>query len=76
MARRKKLTLMMIRGLKSTKDFVCFLDSFFPQKVACKHSRWTMVAIYIYMCVCVSVHIYIYIYIYIQIYIYIRNALT
>ena len=72
MARRKKLTLMMIRGLKSTKDFVCFLDSFFPQKVACKHSHWTMVAIYIYMCVCV----YLYIYINTDIYIYIRNALT
>ena len=40
---------MMIRRLKSTNDFVCFLDSFFPQKVACKHCHWTMVAIYIYM---------------------------
>ena len=54
---------MMIRRLKSTNDFVCFLDSFFPQKVACKHSHWTMVAIYIYICVCVCVYdIYIYIY--------------
>ena len=63
---------MMIRRLKSTNDFVCFLDSFFPQKVACKHSHWTMVAItlYIYMCV------YIYVYMYLCIYdIYIYNAL-
>jgi len=41
---KRMMSLMMIHGLKSTKDFLFFVHALFPKRVVPKHSHWTIVA--------------------------------